>query len=214
MRPSLRIACWLGLLGLFLLLLVLVAAGSVDAFDRTVLLAAHRNSSPLLDRLALEVTALGSGPVVIVLAISAIGFLWPGPDHRRSALLVPALVGAGLLSQALKLAVQRPRPALFAWGVPYAGGGSFPSGHSTTAVVTYVALAFLMLRRMHDRRARFAICAVSTLLVLLVGWSRIHLGVHYPSDVVGGFLLGLLWIGLCIFVQERAERSSRAGEPR
>jgi undecaprenyl-diphosphatase len=128
---------------------------------------------------------------------------------RGAALLVLASVGGGaLLSTLLKLSFERPRPDL----VPHAVAvytASFPSGHAMLSAVTYLTLGTLLARIQPRRRLRAYIVAVAVLLTLLVGTSRVYLGVHWPTDVLAGWCLGAAWAMLCWAVALWLQRRGR-----
>jgi undecaprenyl-diphosphatase len=174
-----------------------VGEGKTQAFDTSVLVRVHRYASPALDRAALEITALGAGLVVVMLLGVASVLLWIS-RHRYSVLLLwVAVVGATLLNTVMKAVYDRPRPSVFPWRTPYAEAASFPSGHSTTAVAAYATLAYLVARLSPTRRLKWATIGVAVVVILLIGLSRVYLGVHYPSDVLAGFLSGFVWAVFC-----------------
>jgi undecaprenyl-diphosphatase len=190
----------------------LVAEGVTQRVDDAVLLWLNARATPDLDALALEVTALGSGFVIWMLVLIASVFLWT-TRHRYSAVLLwVALLGGALLNSLLKSLFDRPRPDLFEWRTPYAGHSSFPSGHSMTAMTVYATLAYLIVRLEPSRRVRRLTLGVFALVVLMVGVSRLYLGVHYPSDVLAGFLAGFVWASFAAFSIE-VIRYFAAGRP-
>jgi hypothetical protein len=132
----------------------------------------------------------------MVVLLSSI-FLWNSRHHYSAALLWIAALGGGLLNSALKVAFDRARPDVFPWRTPHAGLASFPSGHSMSAMVVYGTLAFLVARLAPTRFLRWLTWAVAATVILLIGLSRVYLGVHYPSDVVAGFLVGGIWAIAC-----------------
>ncbi len=114
-------------------------------------------------------------------------------------LVVVATAGGGLLNEVLKWWFARKRPEI----VPHlvsVGSASFPSGHSMLALVTYLTLGALLARFASRRRSRTYCIVVSLLLALLVGLSRVYLGVHYPTDVLAGWSAGLAWALPCWLV--------------
>lgn len=175
----------------------LVAEGATQRVDNAVLLWLNERATPGLDATALEVTALGSGFVIWMLVLIASVFLWTMRHRYSAALLWIALLGGSLLNSILKSLFDRPRPDLFEWRTPYAGHSSFPSGHSMTAMTVYATLAYLIVRLEPSRRVRRLTLGVFALVVLLVGVSRLYLGVHYPSDVLAGYLAGFFWATVC-----------------
>jgi undecaprenyl-diphosphatase len=235
--PS-RLARWLGAArGETVMLLALLAAaaavfgfvelaeevmeGETAAFDRTVLLALRTADPtdplgpPWLEQAVQEVTALGSIPVLGLMTAGALGYLLI-LRKRATALLVLVSVGGGtLLSSALKLLFDRARPDL----VPHAVEtmtASFPSGHAMISAVTYLTLGALLARVEEGRRARAYVLGVGIVLTLLVGSSRVYLGVHWPTDVLAGWSVGAAWAVLCTAVALRLQRRGaieRPGEP-
>jgi undecaprenyl-diphosphatase len=179
-----------------------IVAGAVmgdvtRAVDEAILRQAGAVDSPLLDTMALEVTALGGGVVAATVALVASALLWI-TRHRWSVLILwAAILGGVLMNTVLKSFFDRTRPDVFEWRVPYAGQTSFPSGHSMNAMVAYATLAYLIVRLEPTRLSRWLTGGVAVLVILMVGASRVYLGVHYPTDVVAGFLAGLGWAVFC-----------------
>ena len=126
--------------------------------------------------------------------------------RRRSwaplAFLAIAQLGSIVLYNAVKALVARPRPAIGP-AVASATGYGFPSAHATQAAAVWGALAVLAVRSLADRRARGAVAAAATALVVLIGASRLYLGVHWATDVVGGWALGALWLVAVVKVPRR-----------
>jgi len=181
---------------LFLLLAVLIERGSTLGFDHFLLLWLDARSNPRLDTVALEVTSLGSIYVTGVGLIIASVLLWQ-TRHRFSAVLLWAAVAGGWgLNPLLKALFDRPRPELFEWRVPHAGRSSYPSGHAMTAMIFYATIAYLLIRLESTRAFKGLTLTFFVVVILLVGVSRVYLGVHYPSDVIGGFFVGFAWAAL------------------
>ncbi|MGT2906785.1 phosphatase PAP2 family protein [Streptococcus dentiloxodontae] len=134
------------------------------------------------------VTIIGNTSAQAAIATLAVLLLWL-KHYKSEALYVGgSAILAGLLIVGLKNLYQRPRPAIT--HLVYAGGFSFPSGHSLGVFVIFTALALVIGQRIINRNVRFMIYAAAALLIFLVGLSRIYLGVHHPTDVFAGFLLG------------------------
>ncbi len=118
----------------------------------------------------------------------------------HAALFVLASVAGGaLISQTMKLAYARPRPDLVPHGAEVFTA-SFPSGHSMMSAVVYLTLGALLARTQTDRAVKAYILAVAVLLTVLVGVSRVYLGVHWPTDVLAGWALGGVWALICLLV--------------
>ncbi len=147
------------------------------------------------------------GRAVWLAAVVAAGawLLWRTGRRRLAAFLVVTAVGGGIVNTAVKIAVDRPRPVVD-HPVATAFGKSFPSGHSMASTVCYGALVASFLPSV-PRRARAATVGATALLVLAIGCSRLLLGVHFLSDVVGGYVLGTAWLvgAIAVFQTWRAE---------
>lgn len=197
---------------LFVQLASRVAAGSTQAFDEAVLtwLGAHR--FPRLDEVMLDVTALGTGTVVVMIVTVAALFLWLTRHHYSAILLLVATVGSIVLNNLLKLGFERPRPEVIDW-VANAHFYSFPSGHAMSATVAYSTVAYLAGRLLANHTARVAVMATAFLVILLICVSRLYLGVHYPSDVIAGVAIGLAWAGFCMATIEAIQLYARRNAP-
>ena len=170
-------------------------------FDDAVLLWIHTNSPGWFHEPMLFITALGYYWFVLPLLVVAAYAFYRKNASASAALLVISTVGGAVLSDALKSIFRRARPELFDSGYT-ASFYSFPSGHATIAVSFYGTLTLLVAWRLRGLR-RWTTVAAGVALILLIGFSRLYLGVHYPTDVLAGFLVALLWIGfvgLCYFL--------------
>ncbi|MDB4905225.1 MAG: Phosphoesterase PA-phosphatase related [Gemmatimonadetes bacterium] len=189
-----------------------VRAGSTQQFDDAVLrwLGAHR--TPLLDRVMLEITLLGTGTVVMMIVLIAVLFLWLS-THRQSALLLLfATAGGIVLNNIMKVSFNRPRPQIIAWGTT-AMSSSFPSGHAMSATIVYGTVAYLAARLQRTHSARIATMGVAIVLIVLICTSRMYLGVHYPSDVIAGVTVGLAWASFCLASLEAFQVWARRNAP-
>lgn len=169
-----------------------VAAQATIPFDVGASEALHGLASPALDAVVRVLTVLGLFPVLGLMILAASVPLARRGRRREIALLVVALAGAVLLHYALKAAFNRPRPVL-----PWAEQDStaaFPSGHAMDSLVAYLALACVIWQVWGARWGRIAL-VVTVPLVLLIGFSRVYLGLHFVSDVIGGYVAGLCWLG-------------------
>ena len=212
-RPgrALRIAGVALLLYLILALIVAQAPG-LEA-DLVVLRWLGSRGDPRLDSIALDFTAFGSGYALAVIA-GVVAAILGGRRHSQHALhLWVALAGGWLLGSTLKRLAGRPRPDVFEWVAPYAGSSSFPSGHSLNAMVAYSTLAYLLLRLGPRTLRWWHVVVPMSIVIALVGLSRVYLGVHYPTDVLGGFLIGAAWAALCASAAEAVERRRATGGP-
>lgn len=209
-----------GVLLLVVLLVVIKLAGEVAegetlAFDRHLLLALRDPAHPAqplgpawLPGAALDITALGSATVLGLTVLAVAGFLLLQGMWRTGLFVVFATGGALVVNATLKQAFQRPRPEV----VPHLREVmtmSFPSGHALTSAAVYLTLGALSMRIAERRLTKFYCMAMAMLVTVLVGASRVYLGVHYPTDVIAGWLFGLSWALLCWMAERALER--RAG---
>jgi undecaprenyl-diphosphatase len=170
-----------------------ILEGEVLAFDNRLREWVHGLASPRLTTI-MRGASLYGGPAVLIPAgvLAAVAFLIKG--WRRGALLaVVTLAGAGLLNGLLKFSFARVRPASY-FDYPLPGSPSFPSGHALYAASVFGGLAVLVTARIENRPLQLCIWLLAILLILLVGISRVYLGVHYPSDVLAGYSIGVIWV--------------------
>ena len=177
----------------------------LERLDHQDMAAVHAHSTPALTWLARALSWIGS-PVQLVPAIGlAAAILWWRHLRREGALLVIAVGGAGIIDTALKLHFRRIRPEV-PWAFVHERSFSFPSGHSVAAVVLYGTLTYLLWKHLHHVWQRFGAIVLALLLIVGIGASRIYLGVHYPSDVLAGYVVGLLWLVPVIGGNEYVDR--------
>lgn len=185
------------------------AEGDTMAFDRFILLAFRQPGNPAtpvgpwwLTEAMTNVTAFGSLTGLLLIGGAVVGYLVLDAKRRTALFVIAATVGGGMLGVLLKLAYQRSRPDL----VPHlveVSSTSFPSGHATDSAVVYLTLAALLARTVENRSLRLYILCMAALLVLLIGISRVYLGVHWPSDVVAGWSIGAAWALACSLIYSR-----------
>jgi undecaprenyl-diphosphatase len=157
---------------------------------------------------AQDITALGSPTVLGLTVLAVTGYLLLHGLYRNGLFIFAASVGGWVLNWLLKLAFSRARPDV----VPHLRevmSSSFPSGHALTSAAVYLTLGTLLMRIAEGRLAKYYCIAIAMFVTFLVGVSRVFLGVHYPSDVVAGWLIGMSWALLCWAVERTLER--RAG---
>ena len=189
-----------------------VMAGSTQAFDEAALRWIGNHHSPALDDAMLEITALGTSAVVIMI-VGVAGLFLSLTRHKYSALLLlVATVGGTLLDTVLKLKFGRPRPHVFAWGT-HAAMSSFPSGHAMSATIVYSTVAYLAARLQKRMWARWATMLLAAVIIVMIAISRMYLGVHYPSDVLAGAIVGLSWAAFCMATLEAIQRFAQRQAP-
>ncbi len=160
------------------------------------------NISPLLDRtLVKDVTRFGSSQIIKYGAVLLVLFALYKRQWVSAAILTVSVYGGLFLNSAIKDFFMRPRPSF--WGtVSVASGYSFPSNHSMGSVIFYGMIAYLLTSMISNRRLRILVWVGMGFLVVAVGLSRLLLGVHYLTDVLGGWLAGTTWLLACILVSE------------
>jgi undecaprenyl-diphosphatase len=168
-----------------------VSQPGIPPIDTATTAFLHGLASPTLDGLMNAATALGSSPVLAAVVGVAVVLLVVRRRRMEAVFLVIALVGTLVLNDWLKLLVQRPRPG-FDWAQVWPETG-FPSGHSMNSFVVYFAIA-LVIWRLRGRRVGTVALVLATVLAVGVGVSRIYLGAHWLTDVIGGYLAGALWL--------------------
>lgn len=190
---------WLGVCALTLYLLAQLSENVLEqeafAFDKSVLLHIHRLASPALDMLMASVTRIGDPRTVVPLTAIIFGVLWWRLYRLEAQFFALNAFGGAVLSYVLKLAFSKQRPQL--WNSPIVETTfSYPSGHALGSVVLYGFLSYI-LATLYPRYARAFYSAV-TLLIIAIGFSRLYLGVHWPTDIIAGYGIGFLWITVCI----------------
>lgn len=192
-----------------------VLEGDTQEFDERMLAALRSDADPSvpvgprwLHGAALDITALGSATVLGLTVVAVCGFLALQGLYRYALFVFVASMGGWILNNALKVLFSRPRPDV----VPHLREVmtmSFPSGHALTSAVVFLTLGALLMRVTTRPIARFYCMGIAMLATALVGVSRVYLGVHYPSDVLAGWVIGLSWALLCWLVERGLEH--RAG---
>ena len=189
-----------------------VRAGSTQGFDDAVMhwMGAHQVKG--VQTAMLEITSLGTGTVVGMIVFIAGMFLWLNQHKHSAILLMAATVGGMILDNLLKIGFNRPRPQIFKWGT-YAVSSSFPSGHAMSSVIVYGTVAYLAARLQRNVASRILTMSFAAFMILAICSSRLYLGVHYPSDVLAGVVIGLAWAAFCMAVLEAAQLYAKRNAP-
>ncbi len=201
---------------IFCLIAVLVSAGLTKGFDNSILLSMRQTgntSIPLgpawIRDFMTDISSLGSVSVIVVVTVFAAGCLLLKRSFKMLRVILFAAIGGGVLDLLLKEIFSRPRPEI----VPHlvnAEFWSFPSGHSVMSAAVYLSLAAIAAPVQTGSNIRRFIPISAVVIVLLIGISRIYLGVHYPTDVLAGWLLGTAWCCSSIRLAEGLKRNNSA----
>lgn len=184
-----------------------VLEGETQSLDMAVLMSLRANGNPAdplgpawLEEAARDVTALGSFTILFALVAFVSIFLWLAGRRRNASFLVLATGSGALVSTLMKMVFDRPRPDLT--GVARVFTASFPSGHALASAVVYLSIGVFVARAAPTRALSVYALACAVFITLMVGLSRIYLGVHYPTDVLAGWLTGAGWALSCWLAAE------------
>ena len=196
-----------------------VLDGDTRSFDEFVL-RALRNPADLadpigpawLESVVRDITSLGSFSVLTIVTLSVVGYLLIDGKRAAAAFVLFAILGGAVLSELLKQIFARPRPELVAHLVDV-HTASFPSGHAMSSAVTFLTLGALLSRVQSRRRLKIYLLSLAIFLTLLVGASRIYLGVHWPTDVLAGWCAGAAWAMGCWLLATWLQSRGRLEKP-
>jgi undecaprenyl-diphosphatase len=228
--PHFRLSRWIGTHDLTLLLsfaiiiggiwvLAMLADGVADGrtqkLDLAIMMALREDKNadnpigpPWVEEMMRDFTSLaGTGILVLVVASVSIFYLIQG-NYKQMFVLLVAVIGAFLLSYFFKGLFDRPRPEFIPPG-HYVYSPSFPSGHALLAAATYLTLGGILVQLLPSYRTKTFVQLLAGFIVFLVGFSRVYLGVHWPTDVLAGWVLGLLWAILWGLIVRRLRRGGK-----
>lgn len=199
-----------------------VAEGDTHRLDMAVVMAFRTagDSTDLIgphwfEEAMRDLTALGSYAFITTIVVAAVGYLLLVRKRALAIVVVAAVAGGTLISNLLKTGFDRPRPDLEHGARVFTA--SFPSGHAMLSAVTFLTLGALLTRANVDWRVKLYFVAVAVLLTIIVGISRVYLGVHFPSDVIAGWCVGSAWALLCwaatLWLQARGNVEPPASDP-
>jgi undecaprenyl-diphosphatase len=192
-----------------------VVEGDFQSIDEMLLLALRDASDPSnpwgpswFEEMMRDITSLGSTVVLSMVSLAVFGFLLLLQRPKMALLVAVAVIGGLLLSTLLKMGFSRPRPDLVPHGTRVYTA-SFPSGHSMQSATVYLTLGALIVRNLPRRILKAYVLILMILLTLLIGFSRVYLGVHWPTDVLAGWTAGAAWALLCWLVAYWLQRRGR-----
>lgn len=186
----------------FIAMSLLVRANHIVLFDGYIISFIQGTETAWLTTVMKFFTYIGTIRFIAVLSIFILFFLLKVLKYRLEILIYLAVVFCTpILNRLLKLYFERARPDLHR--LIEIGGYSFPSGHAMNAFSFYSILAFLLWRHVPSRLGRVTVILISSFMIAAIGTSRIYLGVHYPSDVIAGYLASGFWVSTVIWVFQR-----------
>jgi len=188
-----------------------VTEGDTLAFDTKILRALRSPvdpgrpiGPPWVENVLLDLTAVGGSTVLWLMVTAVVGFMLLQTRYRTALFVLLTALSGELLNAGMKALFNRPRPSI----VPHlrdAFSTSFPSGHAMESAIVYLTLGAILMRVAETRLTKIYILALAILLTFLVGVSRVYLGVHYPTDVIGGWIVGFMWASVCWLASQRFE---------
>lgn len=203
----------------FLLLASKVVHGSTLAFDRAIIVGLRDTVNPAipagppwLERVMIDVTALGGGTVLTIITAIVVSYLLVVRKWSTAAFVAIAIAGGGAANELLKSTFLRARPDVVAH-LTVSYSTSFPSGHAMNSALTYLTLAALLARTQRSRRVRVFLIVVAVVLTLAVGFSRVYLGVHWPTDVIAGWCVGATWALMFALAAHALQRRNQIERP-
>jgi undecaprenyl-diphosphatase len=208
------------LLWAFLALASEVMEGDTTTLDTRILVSLRKAddlSKPIgpawVESALLDLTALGGLTVLGLVVFAVAGFLALQRRYRSALVVLITAASAEIANTAIKTLFMRPRPTV----VPHlreVASTSFPSGHAMDSAIIYLTLGAMLMQLADSRATKLYCIGMAIVLTLLVGVSRVYLGVHYPTDVIGGWIFGFLWALVCWLVSERFETQTGVKQER
>jgi undecaprenyl-diphosphatase len=196
---------------LFINLAGKVLEGDTLAFDTQIMRALRSADDPTrpigpswMQNALEDLTAIGGSTVLGLVVLAVVGFMVLQRRYRTALFVLLTAITGELLNSGLKQMFNRPRPSI----IPHlrdAFSTSFPSGHAMESAIVYLTLGAVLMRVAETRLTKIYILGIAMLLTMLVGASRVFLGVHYPTDVIGGWIVGFMWASVCWLVSQRFE---------
>ncbi len=193
--------------------------GDTHTFDQSLLLALREpgdTANPIgpywLEYAMADITALGGYAVLTLLVAGVFFYLLSAGKRGTALLLVGAVISGAVMVSLLKLGFDRPRPDLVSH-LSHAQSSSFPSGHATVSAIAYLTLGVILARAHERRRVKILVMTYAVILTVLIGASRVYLGVHWPTDVLAGWALGAGWAALWWLIAWWLQRRGQIEQP-
>jgi undecaprenyl-diphosphatase len=204
----------------FLALASEVMEGDTKTLDMRILVALRKSDDPSrpigpdwVQNSLMDLTAIGGPTVLGLVVVSVAGFLLLQGRYHTAIVVLATAASGEIANYAMKNLFLRPRPDV----VPHlrdVTSSSFPSGHAMESAIIYLTLGAMLMRLAERRVTKMYCIGIAIVLTLLVGISRVYLGVHYPTDVIAGWMFGFFWASLCWMVAKRFERETGVAEER
>jgi undecaprenyl-diphosphatase len=204
----------------FLALASEVMEGDTTTLDTKILVSLRKTDDPSrpvgpewIETALLDLTAIGGPTVLGLVVLSVVGFLALQGRYRTALVVLITAASGEIATSAMKNIFLRPRPTV----VPHlrdVASTSFPSGHAMESAIIYLTLGAMLMRIVEGRLTKLYCIGMAIFVTFLVGVSRVYLGVHYPTDVIGGWIFGFFWASLCWLVSQRFEEETGVAEER
>jgi len=205
----------------FLALASEVMEGDTKSLDTKILVALRKADDPSrpvgpawVENSLLDLTAIGGPTVLGLVVLSVVGFLVLQARYRTAIVVLATAASGEIATFVLKNAFLRPRPDVVPHLRDVSGSTSFPSGHAMDSAIVYLTLGAMLMRLAERRITKIYCIGIAIFLTLIVGISRVYLGVHYPTDVAAGWMFGFFWASLCWIAAKRFERETGVAEER
>jgi undecaprenyl-diphosphatase len=205
----------------FLALASEVMEGDTTTLDTTILRALRKAADPSrtigpawLQGALLDLTAIGGPTVLWLVVLSVVGFLLLQARYRTALVVMATAASGDVVNLVLKNVFLRPRPDVVPHLRDVSGTTSFPSGHAMESAIIYLTLGAMLMQLAERRVTKIYCIGLAVFLTLVVGITRVFLGVHYPTDVVAGWMFGFFWASLCWIVAKRFERETGVAKER
>lgn len=208
-RPPVAISFCLLFAVVFAIIATAIGRDMIDGFDRAIINAVQGWEAPRLTTSMQVFTALGDTKVIMLFIVAVTAFLLLGVRARSQAyFFFFAMIGTGVLNQTLKFIFKRARPEFHR--LAEAAGYSFPSGHTMMSFSLYTLFTYLLWRHLRSTAGRVILVVFAVFMFGMIAVSRIYLGVHYPSDILGGMVASAFWLTLStmLFVQFKKREKS------
>lgn len=184
-------------LGLFTTIAYFIGNGKIEGFDLPIIAFIQGMEAPWLTTVFKTFTSIGSWYIVVPITLIVCFLLFFVFQHRQQAFLFAfSIVGTIALNELLKLFFKRERPEIYR--IMDASGFSFPSGHTMMAFSLYAMITYIAWRNIKIVRGQIALLAAAAFMAFMIAISRIYIGVHYPSDIVGGIAISTIWVTIVI----------------